>query len=495
MDVELYVYDLSGGMARQYSVHLTGLQIDAIYHTAVVLEGVEYFFGQGIHRKIPGSTHHGRPMEIIKMGRTQLPMEVIEEYIQSLESIYTPESYDLFVHNCNNFSQDLCTFLVGKSIPEKISSLPATFLRTPIGQIMRGQLDQSMRRMTQAPDAVSGQNARSAQGSPKEANGLSRMQTQTNGKHSTRPIFINSVNQAKGSHTNHPHATLKPHYLSKRIAEPVLATTCPPLNKLLARITSSSHFSDFQPLRDLADHVQQRSTEGSANSPLPELASISAWIVSNFEKCTDVQFAIIDLLRISALDPRVSSYLATDLSVLKTIHLRFSGNGSGEIPYNIHFTCLQLCLNLFSAPLAQEALMRNDNNEKASKLRAFLGDVLTSALLKANPNIRLQAALLLLNLAALDHNQRIDGREDIHLSAIGDGEVESALLQAVVDEADQAALEKLLLALGLMLYCAPTDGLGELCEAMDLQEAIEGKELEKDAEWVKKEVLTLLAQS
>src|ERR1700761_362328 len=158
MDVQLYIYDLSRGMARQYSQMLTGIQIDAIYHTAIVFNHVEYFFGQGIHRKVPGSTHHGQPMKIVHMGKTDLPLDVVEEYLESLEDIYTPESYDLFLHNCNNFSQDLAMFLVGKSIPDEIKNLPETFLRSPMGQMLRGQLDQSMRTMTQAPDALSGRN-------------------------------------------------------------------------------------------------------------------------------------------------------------------------------------------------------------------------------------------------------------------------------------------------------------------------------------------------
>lgn len=147
------------GMARQFSQALTGIQIDAIYHTAIVFNNVEYFFGQGIHRKIPGSTHHGRPMSVVDLGKTELPIDVVEEYVESLEQVYTPESYDLFLHNCNNFTQDLAMFLVGKGIPEEITSLPETFLSTPIGQMLRSQLDQSMRTMTQAPDAMSGRNA------------------------------------------------------------------------------------------------------------------------------------------------------------------------------------------------------------------------------------------------------------------------------------------------------------------------------------------------
>ena len=50
-----------------------------------------YFFGQGLHRTVPGTTHHGQPMERLHMGRTELPIEVIQEYLESLAQIYTPE--------------------------------------------------------------------------------------------------------------------------------------------------------------------------------------------------------------------------------------------------------------------------------------------------------------------------------------------------------------------------------------------------------------------
>ncbi|KAL2826502.1 PUL domain-containing protein [Aspergillus cavernicola] len=151
MDVQLYVYDLTQGLARMYSLALTGTQMDAVYHTSLVFNNVEYYFGQGIQTSLAGSTHHGQPMEKIHMGKTELPFEVIEEYLQSLSSIYTPESYDLFLHNCNNFTQDLAMFLVGKSIPGHIRNLPQTFLSTPLGQILRPQIENAMRGVTQAP--------------------------------------------------------------------------------------------------------------------------------------------------------------------------------------------------------------------------------------------------------------------------------------------------------------------------------------------------------
>lgn len=96
------------------SQQFLGRQIDAVYHTSLVFDGIEYFFGQGIQTCAAGSTHHGRPMEIIPMGETALPLEIILEYLDSLKQVYTAESYDLFLHNCNNFTNDFAMFLVGK---------------------------------------------------------------------------------------------------------------------------------------------------------------------------------------------------------------------------------------------------------------------------------------------------------------------------------------------------------------------------------------------
>ncbi|KAI4650282.1 uncharacterized protein J4E79_009550 [Alternaria viburni] len=151
MDVELYVYDLSRGLARSMSQQFLGIQIDAVYHTSIVLDGIEYYYGSGVQTCRAGTTHHGRPMESIKLGQTALPMEVILEYLESLKEIYTAESYDLFAHNCNNFSNDFAMFLVGKGIPDHITSLPQTVLNTPFGQMLKPQIDAAMRPIGQAP--------------------------------------------------------------------------------------------------------------------------------------------------------------------------------------------------------------------------------------------------------------------------------------------------------------------------------------------------------
>jgi desumoylating isopeptidase 1 len=91
MKVQLYVYDLSGGVARSMSAAFLGIQIDAIYHTSIVMDGIEYVYDGGIKTVHPGSTHLGNPIQILDLGTTGLPMDVIVEYLDSMRDIFTPE--------------------------------------------------------------------------------------------------------------------------------------------------------------------------------------------------------------------------------------------------------------------------------------------------------------------------------------------------------------------------------------------------------------------
>ncbi|KAG0378663.1 hypothetical protein BGX24_003188 [Mortierella sp. AD032] len=139
--VTLFVYDLSHGMARTMSLGLVGRQIDAIYHTSVVIFGREFFYGQGIMSAIPGTTPHGQPIERVDLGETEIPQEVFMEFMDNMRETYTADAYHLLDNNCNNFSNDVCQFLVGRNIPDRITSLPADFLNTPFGQSMRPMIE------------------------------------------------------------------------------------------------------------------------------------------------------------------------------------------------------------------------------------------------------------------------------------------------------------------------------------------------------------------
>lgn len=71
MDVHLLVYDLSRGLAKQMSAGLLGFQLDAVYHTSIQLNGREYVYDGNIVSIIPGSSHLGKPLEEIYLGKTE----------------------------------------------------------------------------------------------------------------------------------------------------------------------------------------------------------------------------------------------------------------------------------------------------------------------------------------------------------------------------------------------------------------------------------------
>ncbi|CAF3513086.1 hypothetical protein FGSG_05144 [Fusarium graminearum PH-1] len=144
MDVQLFVYDLSRGLARQMSMGILGFQLDAIYHTSIELNGKEYVYDGGIIAIRPGSSHLGQPLQRIPLGKTNLPIDVIEEFLDSLRPIFTLEAYDLFHHNCNNFSDSFVNFLLGKGIPEHIVKMPQAVLDSPMGRMLLPQLTQGI---------------------------------------------------------------------------------------------------------------------------------------------------------------------------------------------------------------------------------------------------------------------------------------------------------------------------------------------------------------
>ncbi|KAJ1959935.1 hypothetical protein GGI12_004078 [Dipsacomyces acuminosporus] len=132
--VQLYLYDLSQGMAKQLSVAMTGRYFEAIWHSSIVVYGTEYFYGQGIMAAVAGRTMHGSPLEVVDLGPTYLPKDVVHDYVNGMRQEFTPEKYHLLKFNCNTFSAELAKALTGSSIPDKVANLPDDFIDTPFGK-------------------------------------------------------------------------------------------------------------------------------------------------------------------------------------------------------------------------------------------------------------------------------------------------------------------------------------------------------------------------
>ena len=159
--VSLHLYDLSMGMAAQMSMGLLGKQIDYVPHTGIVVAGYEYFFGGGIQMLPPAQVVQAfglSPIRVIPLGTTTKSTAQFHAWINSVRPQFTQQTYDLFRHNCNNFSDAAAKFLLnGTGIPSEITELPKIFLETPLGQMLSPMLSQQMDTMNASVAAAGGQ--------------------------------------------------------------------------------------------------------------------------------------------------------------------------------------------------------------------------------------------------------------------------------------------------------------------------------------------------
>ncbi|KAK6203604.1 PPPDE putative peptidase domain-containing protein [Scheffersomyces amazonensis] len=141
-EVVVLVYDLSHGLAAQFAPQILGINLDAIYHTSVMVYGKEYFINQGIQiNPNPGFTKYGTPIEVIEKGNTFISEDIFNEFLDDLrnhdDGKYHAHKYDLFDNNCNHFTDVLLDFLVGSNLDKRILHLPQQVLNTPNGQLLR----------------------------------------------------------------------------------------------------------------------------------------------------------------------------------------------------------------------------------------------------------------------------------------------------------------------------------------------------------------------
>ena len=110
--VVLNVYDLS--TVNQYTASL-GV---GLFHTGIVVFGIEYSFSQsGISKGAPGNAGGPPLRQQIVLGKIRIASFECERMIDSLRDNFPPGSYDLITKNCNNFTDACSRLLLKKSIP------------------------------------------------------------------------------------------------------------------------------------------------------------------------------------------------------------------------------------------------------------------------------------------------------------------------------------------------------------------------------------------
>jgi hypothetical protein len=173
--VKLRVYDLSLGMAKTMSLQLVGEQFDLIPHTGVEVYGVEFFFGGGVQQLSPATveaTFGMKPVEVLELGTTEMPRTVFDEFLQEISPRFSSSTYNLFTHNCNNFTDEVVQFLLGEGIPKRILDLPQRFLATPLGSSLRPVFDQQAQTMNARLAGAGGQLQAPGAAAPSASGGI-----------------------------------------------------------------------------------------------------------------------------------------------------------------------------------------------------------------------------------------------------------------------------------------------------------------------------------
>jgi len=122
-----------------------------------VVYGWEYYYGGGIQASRPGKTMAGRPLRIIPMGKTKKTQTEFHEFLRAESHKFTPETYSLLKHNCNNFTSHCAKFLLdGTDIPSYITGLPEEALDTPLGRMFRPFIENMENEMKRSFNAGGG---------------------------------------------------------------------------------------------------------------------------------------------------------------------------------------------------------------------------------------------------------------------------------------------------------------------------------------------------
>jgi thiol-disulfide isomerase/thioredoxin len=472
--------------------------------------------------------------------------------LEIIQQLTSNKAYDLWSHNCNNFSNDFATFLLGKGIPEHITNLPQTVLDTPFGRMIQPQINNMIQNRKAANNGLVGLQQETVPAprtssqlvasvrKPTTLRELERLLAEVerscaaifftsptcapcktlyplydelaaeaahkasiimvdisqahdiSAKYgiSATPTFITFLhgqqeNKWSGADPNalrgnirmliqmawppHKHDSMHLPTLRKAGTRPVLYNKPPPLEKLKAKLGPTA---EDPAISGVMRFVSNRTTEGAAESTLPNLDSFSSFLSTTPSKLpSEVMFTVVDLLRSALIDSRFSGYFAEERDH-KTIVPLFSYVATlANCPYPLRLVTLQAACNLFSSPLYPEHILG------CPSLTDPIVQLITTSLLDdKHHNVRVAAASLSFNIAAANSRIRSEECRDLLPESV-QVELAASLLEAIsVEENSSDALKGFLLALGYLVYCAPKNGeLVDLLVTMDAQSMLLAK--------------------
>ncbi|GKY96586.1 hypothetical protein MPSEU_000618200 [Mayamaea pseudoterrestris] len=315
--VKLAVYDLSRGMARSLSAQFLGVPLDMIPHTAIIVYGMEYFFGAGIQSEAPAAFRRSVqmfPLQELDLGRTCVSQADFEAWCvaQMHSGRFSAAAYDLFQCNCNHFSHDaaLIGLRLTRGVPHDILDVPQRVLASPMGQMIRPMLQNMQVTRAEGSEQVhapfSNSAARSVDLQRKERAAASISNTNSNPWATTAPL-----NRQQSATSSSP-AAVRDNRITSSVDAETLTTcldsfTAPLLSKETSMLPLcanklSALASNEETKSDLQESVKLLSESNLRIGALPSalVESIGGVISHSLAEQKSVSFALL-LLRILVL--------------------------------------------------------------------------------------------------------------------------------------------------------------------------------------------------
>ncbi|KNC54136.1 thioredoxin [Thecamonas trahens ATCC 50062] len=352
--VRLHVYDLSGGMAMAMSQSFIGKRIDGIWHTGIVVYGNEYYYGGGLQVAPAGVTPYGNPVKVEELGRTSKSKAEFEAFLAQLAPSFTPASYHLLDNNCNHFTDAASRWLTGNPIPAYVRELPSEFLSTPLGQMMRPVIDSMMGGM----GGALGESVNSVSSAVPVASATADSASSSESSIAPTPryrlasdtSFVTFASFNAGGVTKHIRSQLEKDQHAA-LAE-MVAATCGSVDALCEWI------ADLKADPEAAGSAQ---LAGSAFDALLNLALMGL-------EGKDA-FAVLDVLRIAVLRPRLAQHLLADKDDARLASLWALAQPDSAVRH-VRIMVFRLVANVLSMPRAGAYLRAT--NERATALVSLL---------------------------------------------------------------------------------------------------------------------------
>jgi mannosyl-glycoprotein endo-beta-N-acetylglucosaminidase len=144
MTVEVFMYDITGGMAAQLSLPLLGMHLEGVWHTSIVAFGREFYFdgGVGIVEGVPRRTRFGNPLKTQRYRDAVVSEAQFRAWIASEgRSAFGPNDYNLLNKNCNNFTAVALQVVSNDTLHPDVTQMIPRILATPLGAMFRPMLE------------------------------------------------------------------------------------------------------------------------------------------------------------------------------------------------------------------------------------------------------------------------------------------------------------------------------------------------------------------